>query len=146
MVVDPRRKEAEVRRRIPRRLCARIRATTHVFTHDAKARHMHQPVHGEPHPRETDRKRRRVPCVTGALLFQDTFSRVRISTRTLKQIFLIVCETLSVMYPKEISTSVVFRELGTSNKIPFSTIFGILINDQMQKIKISDCFFGIRMK
>lgn len=50
---------------------------------------------------------------TGALLFRDTFSRVRISTRTLKRIFLIVSETLSVTYPKEISISV-FQELGTT--------------------------------
>lgn len=108
MVVDPRRKEAEVRRRIPRRLCARTRATTHVFTHDAR----HQPVHGGgPHPRENGSKKKKSP---GALLFRDTFSRVRISTRTLKRIFLIVSETLSVMYPKEISISAVFRELGTT--------------------------------
>lgn len=54
------------------------------------------------------------------------------------------------MYPKEISISAVFRELGTTyyylekqtiGEFVFDDFWSELINDQtMQKIKISDCF------
>lgn len=69
VVVDPRRKEAAARQRIPRRLCARTRAATHVFTHGARpvTMHVQQPVHGGASPgndwkkKEFLRPRSRVP-------------------------------------------------------------------------------------